>query len=116
MTPTEKMYVDLAMKAQTQSEANYYFGELVKTVRGIKPQLDLNEAEDIVKQNLGYYAGYFDDETRERVERLYNCAHPVFGKIAETGPISPEEALRKGMELGAQARLRKALEDDDGEG
>ena len=42
-------------------------------------------AEAIERENLGYYAGYYDNETRQRVERLFRCAHPVFGKIAERG-------------------------------
>lgn len=38
-------------------------------------------AEEIVNQNLGYYAGYYSDETRKRVEELFECSHPVFGKF-----------------------------------
>jgi len=30
--------------------------------------------------NIGYYAGYYGPETRERVNRLFNCSHPIFGK------------------------------------
>lgn len=55
------------------------------------------EAEDIERSNLGYYAGYYDHATRERVERLFHCAHPFFGPIAEHGPPTPEEALVAGL-------------------
>jgi hypothetical protein len=38
-------------------------------------------------RNLGYFAGYYDHWRRASyVERLYRCAHPVFGKIAANGP------------------------------
>lgn len=50
-----------------------------------------------IKRGLGYYAGYFSDETRERVERLFQCAHPYFGKIAEHG--RPKDPLKLGMEI-----------------
>jgi hypothetical protein len=50
------------------------------------------EAESIERQNLGYYAGYYDSETRERVERLFRCAHPVFGSITANGPPTTEQA------------------------
>lgn len=42
-------------------------------------------------------------ETRARVERLFRCAHPIFGAIAEVGPPPAEEAFRKGLELGERA-------------
>lgn len=55
-------------------------------------------AEEICKINLGYFAGYYDSETRERVERLFSCAHPVFGSIEANGSPTPQEAFRKGFE------------------
>ena len=57
-------------------------------------------AEQIANSNLGYYAGYFSNETRERVERLFNCAHPVFGSIAKKGAPTPEEAFEMGKKIG----------------
>ena len=30
--------------------------------------------------NIGYYAGYYSPETRERVYKLFNCSHPFLGK------------------------------------
>ncbi len=52
------------------------------------------EAEEIERANLGYWAGYYRPETRERVERLFRCAHPFFGSIAEKGPPTPEQPTR----------------------
>lgn len=63
------------------------------------------KAPRIVKENLAYYAAYCDDETRERVERLYDCAHPIFGKFAENGSPGPEEAFRLGLEMGRTGEL-----------
>jgi hypothetical protein len=45
---------------------------------------------------LGYFAGYYDHATRERVERLYRCAHPVFGS-ASAGPPTAESAILSGV-------------------
>ena len=39
------------------------------------------EAITIENSNLGYYSGYYSDETRRRVQALYNTAHPIFGRI-----------------------------------
>lgn len=94
-----------AMDVTSQEEADRRFGLLVAhTMRFGKTQ---QEAEEIVRSNLGYYAGYHSNEVRERVERLYRCAHPVFGPIAERGPPSPEEVVRMGEEM---ARRRMAEE------
>jgi hypothetical protein len=38
-----------------------------------------HEAESIERQNLGYYAGYYDAETAARVLRLFDAPHPIFG-------------------------------------
>lgn len=59
------------------------------------------EAEQIERSNLGYYAGYHLDETRERVERLFRCAHPVFGSIAENGPATLEQIREQSPYLDA---------------
>lgn len=87
---------DPAMEIQTQSEADVYFRQLViyYTTLG-KSQ---TESEAIARTNLGYWAGYYNEETRERVERLFNCEHPVFGKFIEKGSPTPEEAFKMGME------------------
>lgn len=37
------------------------------------------EAVLIEKGNLGYFAGYFDQETMARVHRVFGCCHPIFG-------------------------------------
>jgi hypothetical protein len=59
------------------------------------------EAERIERANLGYYAGYYSTATRERVERLFSCAHPIFGAIASAGAPTPAEALLSGAVAAA---------------
>lgn len=88
---------DPAMKIMDQDLADAYFEECV--LHTMTFGRTRQEAESIERQNLGYYAGYFDDETRARVERLFKCAHPIFGSIAANGNPSPKQAfeLGKGM-------------------
>ena len=79
MTSGEKY--DPAMKITDQAAADEYFEACVEqTMRHGYPRA---EAERIERTNLAYYAGYYDDETRERVERLFRCVHPVFGAISQ---------------------------------
>jgi hypothetical protein len=67
--------------------------------------LNLGEAQEIERQNIGYWAGYYSRETRLRVEELFGCEHPVLGK-AKDKDWSPEELLHKGMEVGRQYNER----------
>lgn len=85
-----------AMKITDQEEADKYFLMLVGI--SMKDGQSREDAEKIQRANLGYFAGYYDHETRLRVEKLFNCVHPVFGP-ATNGPPSPEEAFKKGQEL-----------------
>jgi len=69
-----------AMKITSQEEADAYFAQCVAHMMSFGYSRE--EAERIERSNLGYWAGYFDHETRGRVERLFRCAHPVFGSAA----------------------------------
>lgn len=84
-----------AMMITDQAEADAYFANCVEHTMGFGKTRE--EAERIERINLGYYAGYYGSETRERVERLYACEHPVFGKIAEQGQPTAEQALAAGI-------------------
>lgn len=85
-----------AMQIRDQAEADAYFEECVQhTMSFGKSRL---EAMQVEKANLGYYAGYYDDETRARVEKLFKCSHPIFGAIANGKP-TPEEAFEMGQRM-----------------
>lgn len=86
-----------AMKMTDQAEAIRYFEALVdRHMRCFGKSRE--EAEANERANLGYFAGYYSSETRHRVERLFGCAHPVFGAIAKVGAPTPDEALQAGFE------------------
>lgn len=84
-----------AMAIETQAEADEYFDVIVRHSMGFG--MSREDAEKLERTNLGYYAGYGFD--RERVERLFGCEHPVFGKVAHHGTPSPEHALRAGAAM-----------------
>ena len=93
-----------AMEITDQEEADRYF--LVLVGMSMKNGQSREEAEKIQRENLGYYAGYYDSETRARVEKLFNCAHPIFGPISQGEPTA-EEAFEIGRKLGEQALKEK---------
>ena len=88
-----------AMEATTPEQAQAIFERLVG--HAMSWGKTRAEAEAIERTNLGYYAGYYDSETRARVERLFQCEHPIFGAIAENGAPGVEQAFAAGM-LAAQ--------------
>jgi hypothetical protein len=103
--PKDAMWRDVygwAMEMDSQEEADEYFLALVEY--NMKAGVDREEAEKVARDNLGYWAGYYDDETRQRVERLFRCSHPIFGSIEKNGPPTPEAAFLAGMRMGEKAK------------
>lgn len=91
-----------AMSITEQAEADAYFERCVEHTMS-RFGKTREQAEEVERANLGYFAGYYDHATREQVERLFHCAHPIFGAIAVNGPPSAEEALSKGFAMGRKA-------------
>ena len=100
-----------AINVTTQKAADEVFKLLtdecmrLRKERGESPTRE--KCENIQRSNLGYYAGYFSNEVRERVERLYKCEHPIFGAIAKKGPPTPEQAFAMGLKMGKASRRKK---------
>jgi len=89
-----------AMEITDQAAADAYFEECVQHT--MSHGKDREEAQRIERANLGYFAGYYNPETRERVERLFRCSHPIFGSIAENGSPTPEQAYAAGLKRGRE--------------
>ena len=53
-------------------------------------------------QNVGYLAGYHDQDTADRIFDWFKTSHPVFGRKYPT----PEEALEAGRKMGEAIRDR----------
>ena len=67
-----------AMKIRTKKAAIEYLAELVK-YNITKTGNDFDTAIKIEKNNLGYFSGYYDNVTIKRVQKLFECSHPVLG-------------------------------------
>lgn len=86
-----------AMKITDQAKADAYFAECVQHNMRVGKN-SREETEKIEKINLGYFAGYYDHDTRLRVERLFKCSHPIFGPATSGAPL-PEEAFELGQDM-----------------
>jgi hypothetical protein len=108
MTPFDpnKHTLAVAMKITDPEDAKQYLEAMVDHCQKIAPEKTREECLAIQKANLGYFAGYYTDDTRERVERLFDCAHPVFGKITEH-KVTDAEAFAMGVKMGEEARRKR---------
>ena len=100
--------LDPAMNITEPEDAVQYLNSYVRFIaEGLKedeahltPKEITERAMYIAKHNLGYYAGYYDNETRARVERLFECEHPMFGSIGKSGVPSAKQAFEMGKFIG----------------
>ncbi len=90
-------------KIMTKAEADEYFERLVERGMRISGK-SREETEQIQRHNIGYYSGYFDPVTMARMQELFCCAHPVFGRVTTEGIPSPEQAVEAGKKLAKGAR------------
>lgn len=84
--------------AKTDSyEAKEFFREYINWI-STNNHCSEDEATEIAKSNLGYFAGYYDEEVCDIIYKTYQCSHPIFGD--KPFSISAEEAYQKGLEIG----------------
>lgn len=55
-------------------------------------------------QNVGYFAGYYDTRTAERILEIFETKHPIFGAKMP----SAKDAYEMGLAAGAKAKGTRA--------
>ena len=88
-----------AMEIFTKEEADAYLEQCVEHCMAFEHSVD--EAREIERTNLGYFAGYYSAETRKRVEVLFGAVHPHLGEVG-TSTMSIEDIIELGKKLGAR--------------
>jgi hypothetical protein len=69
-----------AMTITEQHNADQYIKDYVAYIEEQliqDPRTDNKTALDIAKINIGYWTGYCDYETQQRVKKLFKCKHPL---------------------------------------
>lgn len=90
--------LDPAMNITDQKDADQYLSAYIEFQKSHMTEASgKHTPEEICKINLGYWAGYYGNDVRGRVERLFMCSHPVFGSITENGIPSNKEAYTCGF-------------------
>jgi len=90
-------------KSGDEAVAKEYFDALCKHYMRFGGIVNREVAEKNAHDNLGYWAGYYDHDTRKAVKKVFGSSHPIFGDTFPT----PEEAFKIGMELGNKLKLGK---------
>jgi hypothetical protein len=85
------------VKIKTQKAADAYFEKCVKHNMSFGNSRE--KAVSIEKGNIGYYAGYYDRETQQRINTLFNCTHPILGDLSK---MTPEEAFFEGVKFAGK--------------
>lgn len=85
-----------AMEMTDASDALMYREALMERLARFHPEMTPAQIESAIMSNLGYYAGYYSYETRQRVQALFGAVHPIFGSTQPT----PEEAFKAGYDMG----------------
>ena len=88
-----------AMQIETGDDAKLYLEGCVAHSLRVNRLILEEDARKQELDNIGYYAGYFDEETRKRVERLFGAIHPVFGSVKVKR--TPKELFDLGFEMGS---------------
>jgi len=67
---------DKLNELNTKVEAAKLFEDYVTEVQQER-EIDRVEAENLVRKNIGYIAGYGEDDLRKKVLELYQASHPI---------------------------------------
>lgn len=85
-----------AMKMTTVAEAQEWLAALIERDMRCGYSETVEEAKALEMANLGYVAGYYDPDTRVRVNQLFGAEHPIFGGAYI---VSASEAIEAGKKL-----------------
>lgn len=94
--------IEIKDKAEAQEYLRNYAAYIQKFLDK-EPALKGRTAIQIAKINIGYFAGYYDDETNKRVQELFDTVHPIFGSMNPT----PQEAFDTGRKLSTDEEWEK---------
>lgn len=98
LTTIGKVFDEALRLAKTnKDEAQDFFYEYVNHISFVN-KYSWDKSIEIAKSNLGYFAGYYDQETCDIIYKTYQCSHPIFGD--KPFAVDSEEAYKMGYNKG----------------
>jgi len=114
MKTIEEIYNVRIDSAKTDEEIKEFYQDMIKDTAKILKESDEaefkpEEAENLVKANLGYILGYHRKDIREKWYKLFrDVVHPWFGAGFGRGEDpTPQEAFDLGVGLGKEMKAKK---------
>lgn len=84
-----------ALHIQSADDAEEFLDTLIVRRMALTGQT-YDECDLLVRNDLGYWSGYYSEAQRAHIERLFHAVHPLLG------PVSRQLTMREAMALGAQ--------------
>lgn len=106
MSKTIRQVFDEALACETKEQADQWLGAEIERHR-VEFNQTPSEARSVILKNLGYYAGYYDDATAQKIYRLYGANHPIVGGHDYHKTVTPEQAVDIGKKLGEKLAKEK---------
>lgn len=98
---TYREQFEVAINCKNRAEADAFMAKEVRRYWDTW-QIAAEKAHDTILQNLGYMAGYYDDDTAQKIHDLFGAKHPIFGAPGYHKNIPAEAALKIGMKAGEE--------------
>lgn len=95
---------DEAMACKDKAEADAWLESEIERYL-LMPDFhgDRSEAERVIRTNLGYMAGYYDQTASQKVFDLFGAPHPIFGGPDYWTRVTPEQAFKLGQTQATKA-------------
>jgi len=91
-----------AIRATNANEAEKCFHALVAHLLNKSKFTPIDQIEDNIRSNISYLASHCSHDLRLKVESLYSCEHPWFGKATKDNPIAAIDAYKMGLAKGKE--------------
>ena len=81
-------------KSKNKKRADEFFNEYAKYILEDAEDIHtIEEAQNRIISNFGYFAGYYGDDVRRLMNKYYGAVHPIFGNYYN---VTSEEAYNCG--------------------
>lgn len=90
---TYREQFDSAMACGTKEQADKWFDDEVARY-GVEFGQSAEQAAAVIRANIGYMAGYYDDATAKKVAELFGANHPIFGGSDYHNKTTPKKQWR----------------------
>ena len=94
----------LRLAKTDKDEAQDFFYQYVNHI-SFTNKYSWDKSIEIAKSNLGYFAGYYNQEVCDIIYKTYQCSHPIFGD--KPFNVDPVEAFNIGYNMAKNSKYNE---------